>query len=317
MTLESLAPRLEEICAQSMPVADHASLLKSVESVIPGQQFQLSLSRSGWYRVGGLMDAEGKMISPKLDEWLEGEGLDSHELWDKYKGAGYQVTRQNGATLYFTASQSDDPSDFIQLEVEEISEVIHRNFLEPGHIPETREELMEPEEYTPLTSTDLVQHFYRFRRVTSIRDYVARMVEDSEFTLPIQRWFADWQHSSAGEKAVFCQQWVMALREYTDGYGEPRMEAKPIPCIGKEFNEALEELDPDNTMRGSTLANAIHSFDRQAGYPMAWYFFMLTRKKVSPRTAEAIHNDLQGAYAYLAPRDLKILNHWMAEPYSI
>jgi hypothetical protein len=50
---------------------------------------------------------------------------------------------------------------------------------------------------------------------------------------------------------------------------------------------------------------------------MAWYFFMLTRKKVSPRIAEAIHNDMQGAYAYLAPRDLKVLNDWMAEPYNV
>jgi hypothetical protein len=91
------------------------------------------------------------------------------------------------------------------------------------------------------------------------------------------------------------------------------MEAKPVStCVDK-----LEELDPDNTMQGAELANAIHAFDHQVGYPMAWYFYLLTRKKVSPRIAEAIHNDMQGAYAYLPSRDLDILNDWVADPYSV
>ena len=197
--------------------------------------------------------------------------------------------------------------------MEEIVEVVERNLIEPSHIPETAEEFLEPENIPLLQPARVIRQFYRFRRITDIQHFVNSMSEDSEDILPIQRWFHDWVQSSASEKSPFCDQWVMALREYTDGYGEPRMEAKPISTyVGN-----LTEIDPDNAMRGSNLANAIHAFDRQAGYPMAWYFYMLARKKVSPRIAEAIHNDLQGAYAYLAPRDITILGQWMADPYSV
>ena len=137
--------------------------------------------------------------------------------------------------------------------------------------PETLEEFVEPDDFPRLNPVETIKRYYLFRRVTDIQDFIERMNKDSEFELPIQRWFKDWQRSSAAEKTLFCQQWVLALREYTDGYGEPRMEVKPMFTYGG----AIDELDPDNTTRGSVLANAIHELDRQLGYPMAWYFLSM------------------------------------------
>jgi hypothetical protein len=250
---DQLSPRLADICSQAQPGENHTTLLESIQQAIPGEPFLLSLSRGGWYRTGGLIDGAGEYIASKLDVWLEAEALDVPHLWEKYQDAGYKVTRQNGVTHYFTAVTGNDPDDYIQLEVEEIVEVIDRNLLEPEHLPDTLEELIEPEEYPRLYPTEIVKHYYRFRRLTPIREFIERMAEDSEYELPIQRWFADWKRSSAGERTPFCQQWVLALREYTDGYGEPRWEAKPMPT----FSGEIQELDPDNTMLGSKLANAI------------------------------------------------------------
>ena len=310
---DQLSQRLTEVCALSLPAEDHAALLSHVRQILPEKEFKLSLSRSGWYRVGGVIDAQGEWLAHKLEDWFHAQSMDVVDLVEKYMDVGYQVTRHNGTTHYFTACTGNDPSQFIQLEVEEIVEVVDRNLVEPEFLPETLEELLEPEKFPKLETIRKIRHYYRFRRITSIENFVARMAEDSDYTLPIQRWFTDWARSSAGEKSRFCDQWVMALREYTDGYGEPRMEAKPISA----YVGTLEDLDPDNTMHGTDLANAIHTFDHQVGYPMAWYFYLLTRKKVSPRIAEAIHNDLQGAYAYLPSRDLDILNDWVADPYSV
>lgn len=311
--IEQLSKMLSEICSDAIPADDHSVLLEKIRQQLPHKSFQLSLSRGGWYRVGAVINAAGECVADKLEDWIDAEGLELAELVEKYADSGYKVTRLNGTTHYFTAATGSKPDQFIQLEVEEINEVLDRNLIEADYYPESREEFVEPDDFPRLSPVETIKRYYIFRRVTDIQDFVERMNKDSEFELPIQRWFKDWQRSSAAEKTLFCQQWVLALREYTDGYGEPRMEAKPIAT----YCDAIDELDPDNTTRGSILANAIHGIDRQLGYPMAWYFLMLSRKKVSPRIAEAIHNDLQGAYAYLPARDLKILNEWIAAPYSV
>ena len=313
MDIDRLSLRLKEICSNTTPGDKHADLLSNIQSELSAGSFQLSLSRKGWYRVGGVVNNAGGWIAEKLEDWAGADGSDIFELVEKYKDSGYRVTRQNGVTHYFTSSIGDDPHQFVQLEVEEVTEVLDRNLIEPDYFPDTIEEFIDPEEFPRLNSTDVIRHYYIFRRVTDIQNFIERMSEDCDNELPIQRWFADWKRSSAAEKDLFCQHWVLTLREYLDGYGEPRMEAKPVST----FSGVVNELDPDKSMRGSVLANAIHELDHQLGYPMAWYFFMLSRKKVSPVIAEAIHNDMQGAYAYLPPRDLKVLNEWMDNPYSV
>ena len=311
--IEQLSHLFSEICSVAVPMDDHSVLLENIQQQLPDKSFQLSLSRGGWYRVGAVVNAAGESVADKLEDWIDDEALELSELVEKYADSAYKVTRLNGTTHYFTATTGTDPDQFIQLEVEEITEVVDRNLIEADYYPETLEEFVEPDDFPRLSPVETIKRYYIFRRVTDIQDFIERMNKDSEFELPMQRWFKDWKQSSAGEKTLFCQHWVLALREYTDGYGEPRMEAKPISTCA----DAIEEVDPDNTTRGSILANTIHSVDRQLGYPMAWYFLMLSRKKVSPRIAEAIHNDLQGAYAYLPARDLKILNEWIAAPYTV
>lgn len=311
--IEQLIHRLEQICSITKPEENHAGLINNIQKELSDTPFQLSLSRGGWHRVGGLINESGELVAEKLDKWVNDKSMEIPDLLEKYREAGYKVTRQNGTTHYFTATTGSEADQFIQLEVEEIKEVLERNLVDIEYVPETLDEFIDPDDFPRFESQVVINQRYIFRRITDIENYVRRMNEDSEYELPIQRWFLDWKRSSASENGPFCQHWVMSLREYTDGYGEPRMEAKPIST----YDGTVEVLDPDNTMRGSALANSIHDFDRQLGYSMAWYFFMLSRKKVSPRIAEAIHNDMQGAYAYLAPRDLKVLNEWFAEPYSV
>ena len=56
---------------------------------------------------------------------------------------------------------------------------------------------------------------------------------------------------------------------------------------------------------------------RRLGYPFAWFFHMLTDKRISQRLAEAVHADLMGAYAYLPGRDIKVLQDWYDRPYGV
>jgi hypothetical protein len=76
-------------------------------------------------------------------------------------------------------------------------------------------------------------------------------------------------------------------------------------------------LSDEEIGRGAALANLIHGFDRHRGYHFAWYFHMLTQRRVSHKLAEAVHADLMGAFDYLPPKDIGVLRDWYDAPYSV
>ena len=306
--------QLTEISSLIEATPGHDVLLESLNQAFPGLDFTCALTRGGWYRVGGVVDFDGERIADNLTAWVEQEsGGDIVTLLEKYAAGGYYATRLNGRTHYLVAPSGERAADFIQLEVEEVQEVLDRIIVDPEWQPDTLEEFIDPIDYPRQEPRPVGASRYLFRRITPVAAYLDKLAGTSESPLPIQRFLRDWETSSAGEASPLCFKWVLSLREYTDGYGEPRLQVHPMST----FTGELAELDPDASARGATLANLIHSFDRAVGYPMAWYFYMLTRKKVSPRIAEAIHNDLMGAYAYLPPRDLKVLNGWIDDPYTV
>jgi hypothetical protein len=306
--------QLTEISSLIKAAPGHDALLAGLKQAFPGLTFSNALTRGGWYRIGGVVAADGARVADNVAAWAEQEsGGDMAALLEKYADARYLATRLNGQTHYLVASSGPGAADFIQLEVEEVQEVVDRVLLDPEALPDSLEELVDPIDYQRLEPKPVGEPRYLFRRITPVAAYLEKLAASSETPLKIRRFFQDWEHSSAGESGPLCGKWVLNLREYTDGYGEPVMQVRPVTTFGGD----LAELDPDATVRGAKLANLIHDFDRSVGYPMAWYFYMLTRKKVSPRVAEAIHNDLMGAYAYLPARDLKVLNAWIADPYAV
>jgi hypothetical protein len=305
---------LASVCVQADPAQGSSQLLHRLQGILPQHEFEPVLTREGWYRLGGVVDRDGGRIADSLAEWVEAEAKgDVNGLYNKYMGQGLLATRLNGKTHYLVAQTGPRPQDYIQLEVEEVQEVLDRNLFDEEILPESIEELIDPLEYTRLEPKPLSSPRYLFRRIIPIADYLDDLIEKAEIKPPVVRFMADWERSSAGEAAPFCQHWVLSFREYTDGYGEPRFHAKPITTYTGE----IPVIQGDPMPRGSILANLIHSFDRQIGYPMAWYFFMLSHKQVSHQIAEAIHKDLMGAYAYLPARDMKVLRDWYDRGYGV
>jgi len=58
-------------------------------------------------------------------------------------------------------------------------------------------------------------------------------------------------------------------------------------------------------------------FDRQAGYPFAWFFYMVKGKLVSPHCGVAVFKDISGDFSYLPERDVAVLKDWINTPYSV
>lgn len=310
--------RLSTLCAAITPTADCSQLAACLNRALAPLQFAPRLSRSGWYRSGGIISAEGERIGHSLRQWVEAQGEDDPlALIETYADSGWWVTRLSGTTHYLSAVDPSAAAGFIQLEVEELCEVVDRPLVSEQWYPDDLEEFIDPTDVAatgvgPPPIMETTPPYYRFRRLTPLSESLAPQPGEQRQPSKLQRMLDDWWQSSASQTHSFCERWVVSVTPFLDRYGEQRYTQKLIPV-----HDAAMALDDSVIERGSKLAQQIHSFDRHMGYPMAWYFCMLARHKVSTRIAEAIHLDLMGAYDYLPAGDVKLLRRWSAEPYTV
>lgn len=309
---------LSDLCASTPVTEHHELLLKKLARVYPHLDFRKVLTRGGWHRSGGILSADGERIAVHRRDWLE-QVSDSEfdDLLARYAGSGYIATTCLGKTHYFVAPTGDRAQAFIQLEVEEIQEVRDHVMFDPDNPGDDLEDLMDPADAERLAPDPVGEPRYVFRRITAVPEFMermkSRMLERGNRYQSIQRFMQDWDRSSSHETGPFCYHWVLSLQEYSDVYGEPVMQARPVST----FIDAVPPLKLNGEHRGAHLANLIHGFDHDIGYPMAWYFYMLSHSEVPHQLAANIHQDQMGAYDYLPPRDLKVLKDWTANPYGI
>jgi hypothetical protein len=312
--IDTAIPKVSGVCSFTRVSKHHSQLLENLSQALPDLAFAVALTRGGWHRVGGLMDNEGGRISDHLIEWIEqNSNSDITNFYANYAEAGYIVTHIHGKTHYLVARTGNAPQDFIQLEIEELQELSDHLLFGEDEIPDDIDDLIEPGKVTPVEQEAVGEPRYVFRRMTSIADYLQRLSDKKNGAGAIRRFIEDWARSSAGECGTFSDHWVLGLREYTDAYGEPVVLAQPVSTHTAD----IPRLEKEHVSHGSTLANMIHGFDRHMGYPMAWYFYMLTHSNVPYQLVEAIHHDQMGAYDYLPAKDLKVLIDWYNKPYSV
>lgn len=309
------SPRaLTQLCDDIQPQQGMDALVAAVNSLMPGLDFMAVLSRSGWHRLGGVVDANYQRVTGNIVQWVEQEyGDDIDELVASCAEAGYFATRISGKTHYLTAAIGDAPEDYVQLEIEELQERLDRPLLDPDWFPDSVEEFLEPVDYPRLEAEPVGPPYYQFRRITRIAGLLPRGQGVSRDIRGLKRFFRDWANSSAGEQDVFSQHWVLSLREYVDREGVRQLMAKPVPTFAGE----LPDLPGGGNLRGAQLAKAIHAYDRRLGYPFAWYFMMLSRSGRNYALAGAVLADQIGAYEYLPSRDLKVLREWEQRPYGV
>jgi hypothetical protein len=118
-------------------------------TLAPELTFRQVLSRGGWYRLGGVVDANQR---PSSDIWRPGPSseLAAHDddmaaLCDDYADRGLRATRLTGRTHYFVAATGAGATDFVQIEIEELQEVVcHPLFAAETGLPSGIEELIDP-----------------------------------------------------------------------------------------------------------------------------------------------------------------------------
>lgn len=311
---KSLAPAIVETCVRTPVNTGTTSLAKALNNELPDWKFRHALSRGGWYRLGGIVDGTGQRITDNLEQWVE-EALDAcdgdmQQLIDEYAGQQHYATRLVGQTHYLTASVGDATDDFLQLEIESLQEMqVHQLF---SNDPTTIEELVDPRGSNESPKPLGLPH-YTFRRIQHIGSFLQRMLAQKPEPAGIHRMIEDWTKSSAGSASIYANHWVIATREHLDRYHQPVFRAQPIATLAGDPPEF--EASPGTT--GLKLQEALNHFDRAVGYPMAWYFHMLTTKAVPHWVAQATVEDALADFAYLPQKDVDVIRGWLHRPYSV
>jgi hypothetical protein len=178
--------------------------------------------------------------------------------------------------------------------------------------PSSVEELVDPRGGSDKPQPVGLPH-YAFRRIQHVGAFLKRMLAQKPEPAGIHRMVADWSQSSAANTSDFYNHWVIATREHLDRYHQPVFRAQPIATLAGEPPEFAAA--PGTTEL--KLQAALSQFDRGAGYPMAWYFHMLTSKAVPHWVAQSVVEDALAGFAYLPQRDVDVVRGWLHRPYSV
>lgn len=306
-----------EMCVRVQVSAGATGLARELSRIAPHLAFRDVLTRGGWYRLGGVVDASGTHLADDLAQWAESElaahGDELHALFDAYAGRQLRATRLVGKTHYLVAPTGPRASDFMQIEIEELQEVVS-HVLFDGDEPSSLEEVIDPRRLQSDGPMDLQLGvpFYSLRRITNIADFLKRIAAQKPEPQIVHRFFDAWQSSSAGNTAHLSNHWVVAVREHLDRYRQTILQASPVAAV----NGLPPKFESVYGARGMALYEALQRFDRQAGYPMAWFFHMLTTKAVPHAVASAVIDDVQEGFSYLPERDVKVIKDWLHRPYA-
>lgn len=299
------------------PRPHHSSLLAAAGKLVPSCHFRYAMTRRGWYRPGGVIRADGSRLAEDLESWAEAElencGGDMDALIDLHAGEELLVTRHSGLTHFFVAPFGPRAEEFIQLEIEELQELVDRELIDPGHPPADLPELTDPVKPLVVEPRPLGPSRYHFRRITDMRQVVARQASSVGGQSPLARFMAEWGESSAGARSHFCEHWVVAVREHLDRYRNTVLSASPVSLHSRKLK--FFHWHPES--RGMELSRQILQFDRAAGYPAAWYFHMVAGALTPREVVFSIADDLKDGYRYLPDGDARLLERWMDSPYAV
>lgn len=311
---KSLSPAIAGTCAKTAVSAGPTALVKALGMALEDWKFRHAFARGGWYRLGGIVDANGQHLTDNLEAWVETE-LDKRDgdlahLAEDFAGQKLFATRLVGQTHYLVSSAGDGSDDFLQLEIEDLQEMrVHQLF---ANDPASIEELVDPRGGSD-TPQPIGLPFYALRRIQHVGTFLKRMLAQKPEPAAIHRMVADWSKSSSAHTSAFYNHWVIATREHLDRFHQPILRAQPIATLAGE----PPEFSAAAGCSGLKLQDALSQFDRGVGYPMAWYFHMLTSKAVPHWVAQSVVEDALAGFAYLPQRDVDVVRGWLHRPYSV
>ena len=308
---------ITDCCKKIIPGPTDELLLNKLQSLVPDYPIHLALTGNEWYNLGGVVDMAGQRIANDLTEWAERTylecGQDLQTLIDHSIEQKLIATKLTGKTLYLVVQTGGRAEDFTLIEIDKIQEVSDRMLVDEHRPPDDLEEFIDPLHPFCVESFGFGHSRYVYRRKTDVKLFMEVINEHYPNGHPVQRFMDDWNRSSAGQKFRMSNDWIIRPDRHTGRFGEQIVNVELLNT--NQTN--LPVLENFAGKKGSALSNILSRFDRQVGYPFAWYFYMVKRKLVSTHSAESVYRDISGDFAYLPQRDETILRDWISSPYYV
>ncbi len=309
--------QLAKICKSTLPTQGDEILLKKIQALVPEHTVRLARTGDEWYRLGGVVDMNGKRIAHDLIEWTERTyiecGKNLQTLIDHSRESQLIATRQTGNTLYFVISVGNKAEDFVQIDIDKTHEISDRLLVNDSQPPEDLEEFIDPLEPECIESFYIGTARYTYRRKTDVAVFMDEINKHHVEEHPVQRFMDDWNRSTAGKNARLCEDWIVHPYRHVGRFNEQIINIELINTQSKN----IPRLEDIAGKKGVALHNLLTRFDRQAGYAFAWFFYLLKGKLVSPQTGAAVFKDVSGDFSYLPERDIAVLKDWINTPYSV
>jgi hypothetical protein len=309
---------ITECCKKTIPGGQTDNvLLEKLQALIPNYTLSMVLEGEEWYKLGGVVDIDGKRVANDLTEWVERTFLECGQnlqtLIEHTLEQRLIATKQTGKTLNFVVKTGPAAEDFTLIEIDKTHEVSDRMLVSEKQPPEDLEEFIDPLYPHCIESYSLGHSRYTYRRKTDVKLFMQVINERRPEKHPVQRFMDDWNRSSAGQKVHMSEDWIIRPYRHTGRFGEQIVNAE----IVNTHRANLPHLEDFTGKKGNTLSNLLSRFDRQVGYPFAWFFYMVKGKLVSTHSAESVYRDLSNDFAYLPDRDEAVLRDWIANPYNV
>ncbi len=315
--------QLAKLCKNTLPGPNEEQLLAKLQTMAPGFRVRLARTGNEWYRIGGVVDMHGKRIANDLIEWAERTyiecGKNLQTLIEHTREQNLIATRQTGNTLYFVIQTGKKAEDFIQIDIDKTHEMADRLLVNESHPPEDLEEFIDPLEPACIETFSIGTARYAYRRKTDVAVFMQEIKKHARATSgnledhPVQRFMDDWNNSSAGLNTALSEDWIIRPFRHTGRFGEQIMNVEIINTQSKN----IPHLEECAGKKGTALYNVLSRFDRQVGYPFAWFFYMVKGKLVSSESGATVFKDISKDFAYLPDRDAAVLKNWANSPYSV
>jgi hypothetical protein len=311
------AESLSRICAATEPAPTPDLLIQAINAAAGAREFSLTFTDKGWYRVGGIVDAQGSRVAEDIEDWVKTEGGDDLiGLAALYADSGYIATAITGKTFYLSALTGPRALDFLQIEVEELHEVTDRELFDPDNVPDTIEDIIDPVSARAVERQEVAPPRYHFKQLIDFSAIGEELTSEFAGDPAFRRFLRDWEQSSAGDKKPFHKCWAVEVLPVLADVGEHKNKVRLL----SPHADAVHTFDMSGRGSGGSIFKMLASLDREAGYPMAWYFLMLTKKFMSGAMLTAIREEITWSRRdmnFLEPRDRRILDSWIDAPYTI
>ncbi|CAA9890088.1 conserved hypothetical protein [Candidatus Methylobacter favarea] len=309
--------QLAKICKRTLPGRNDDTLLSRLQSLNPDYPVRVAKTGEEWYRLGGIVDMAGNRIANDLIEWTERTyiecGKNLQTLIDHAREQKLIATRQTGNTLHFVIQTGCKAEQFIQIDIDKTREMSDRLLVGEHNPPEDLEEFIDPLIPESMETFCIGAARYSYRRKTDVAIFMDEINKYHLEEHPVQRFIDDWNRSSALQKAVLSDDWIVRPFRHTGRFGEQQINIEIINTQQKN----MPQMGNLNGKKGVSLHNLLSRFDRQAGYPFAWFFYMVKGKLVTSHSGVAVFKDVSGDFSYLPERDIAVLKDWVNSPYSV